>query len=153
MPPPSGFSMRFHTFGKPSLLPQCLPSLKNCFLPPFKELLFQHSSAALLVRCCCHPLLLTLKWCYLAWVNLSIFLLITVSDTVNSCAALAIYVLPPVWLSRGHNFHFAYRKFQEKLSNTGNSQSIRSSLKRGGLSVVVLWGKNGAGGDERKHQM
>lgn len=66
------------------------------------------------------------------------------SENTDGCVALAIYVLPPVWLYSGHNSHFASRKFQKKLGNAAYSQiHIRVCLKHGRLSVVMFWGKRG----------
>lgn len=65
-----------------------------------------------------------------------------VSENTNGCVALAIYILPPVWLYSGRNSHFASRKFQKKLGSAANSQiRIRVCLKHGRFSVAMFWGK------------
>lgn len=152
--PTTEICLRFHAFGKSSLLRPCFPSSNSGFLPPWSELLFQLSTVALPGRCCCHLLLLTLKWHSLMWVSMQILPVQAVSENTDSCVALAIYILPPVWLYSGHNFHFASRKFQEKVGNADNSQiCIRVCLKRGRLSVAMFWGKRGVWGGKRKHQI
>lgn len=56
----------------------------------------------------------------------------------SDCVALAIYIVSPVWLYRGHSFHFHSKKLEEKLGNTDDTQMcIGVSLKGGRLSVAV----------------
>lgn len=66
------------------------------------------------------------------------------SQNTSGCVALAIYILSPVGLYRGHNFHFHSKKFEEDLGNADSTQMcIGVCLKGGRLSVAMFWGKRG----------
>lgn len=142
MPPPSRFVFEVSRLRQAQPPVAMLARLNRGFLPPWRDLLFQLSTVALPARCCCCLLLRTLKWHSLTWANVQVFPIWAASENTDSCATLAIYILPPVWLYSGDNFHFASRKFQEKLGTADNSQTcVRVCLKHGGLYVGMVWGQ------------
>lgn len=150
MSPPSRFVYEVSCLGKSSLLQPRLPGSDGGFLPPWRD----YSSSCPLRPCLqgvtyLRPL--TLKRCSLTWVDVQTLPVRAVSEHSSGCVALAVYVLPPVWLRTGQNFHLASRKFREKLGDADNSQiRMRVSLNCGRVSIAMFWGKRGVWGGKRK---